>query len=103
MNSETLMKHNMHALGEIIKELGNEKDYENYISQLQNWEALWEILKKKLKEISFTDRDTTILYMAEHYLPNFQSIRPFLELSLSIHDDFWNEFYLNMLRAKVLG
>ena len=99
MDPEKIMKNSVYALRELVKELVGEKDHEQLLLPLKNWDVLWELIKKWLVELPLTDRDSTILLVVKHYLPNAQQ---HIEISLSIHNDFWDEFYKNMLKAKAL-
>ena len=100
MNTEKLVKTNIDALGEIVKEYAGEKDFERFKSQMQDWDSLWEELKKWLMETPVTDRDETIMYFIKQHVPCYREIWDRIQLSLSLHDEFWTEFFLNMVKAK---
>lgn len=103
--AEFIVKRSLNALGEFLREqFGGECDIfqEAYEKFLENWDEVWRVSQKLLLEIPFTsDRNTTLLYVVEHYVPFYnESFRPHIEYLLSLRGDFWEQFYQNMVEAK---
>lgn len=101
--AEFLVKISLMALGDFLREQFDahefQEKYEKFL--LEDWDAVWRISQKILLEIPFSDQNTTLLYVAEHYLPFYnESFRPDIELLLSLHANFWDPFYRNMVEAK---
>lgn len=100
-DAEFLVKTSMNALGDFLGEQFGDAIQKEFNKVLENWDVVWDIIKKGLMEIPFTDRNNTLLYILKRYLPCYhKNVSPYIESLLSLHDDFWNCFFYNILEAK---
>lgn len=99
--AEFLVKISLDALGDFLGEQFGETVQQDYKDVLENWNVAWDVIRKVLIETPFTDRNTTVLNVIEHYFPCYhKSFRSHIEASLSLHHNFWDRFFLNMKEAK---
>lgn len=100
-DAEFIVKTSMNALGDFLGEQFGDTIQKEFNKMFENWEVAWNIIKKMLIEIPITDRNNTLLYIVEHYLPSYrENVTTYIETLFSLHDDFWNCFFYNLLEAK---
>lgn len=100
--AENLIKKNLNALVDFLGEhFGTYEFREVYENVLKDWDEVWRVIQRHLLEIPFTDRHTTLLYVVQYFLPDcHESFRLYIETLLSLHGEFWDQFYQNMVEAK---
>lgn len=68
-------------------------------SLFPSWTHLWQVLERWIRTAPLTDMPTSILSFAQ-MLPDYSSFSQKLQYSLTLHEDFWNKVYYNLVLAK---
>lgn len=102
--AEILVKKILNNLGKFIRVHFQDEEFQQLCEKyvLENWDEIWKKSQKILLEMPISGKNTTLLYVTQHFLPflNKESVRKHMEYFLSFNDDFWDSIYQNIVEAK---
>lgn len=103
MDSEKIMQKTFSGVVMFVEKTLNDRDSKVFRQRLDSlfptWHHMWQVLEKWIRVAPLTDMASSILSFAE-MLPDYSSFAQQLKYSLSLHEEFWNQVYCNLILSK---
>lgn len=102
--SEKIMEKAFAGLEWFLQRHLDAESFQHFILEKQRlfptWNHLWQHFERWLRQYILSDMQSTILDLTK-WLPLNDSVNRNLQNSLVIHEDFWNQVYENLIKAKL--